>query len=65
MSKPPIQPRLISRKAAAAFLGISERLLWTISHEGRIPVVRIGRKLLYDRADLVDFIELAKRGRRK
>lgn len=65
MSKPPIQPRLIPRKQAAKFLGISERLLWTLSHEGRIPVARIGRKLLYDTCDLETFIESVKRGRRK
>lgn len=56
----PVQQRLLPHKAAAKFLGISERLLWSISHEGRIPVARIGRKLLYDTVDLENYIERSK-----
>jgi excisionase family DNA binding protein len=45
---------------AAKRLGISERTLWALTDAGEIPVVRIGRRVLYDLADLHEFIERAK-----
>jgi predicted DNA-binding transcriptional regulator AlpA len=42
------QPRLLKRREAARMLGISERLLWTLSSSGKVPVVRLGRRVLYD-----------------
>lgn len=34
-------------KDAAQALGIGQRLLWTLTNEGAIPHVRIGRAVLY------------------
>ncbi len=43
-------------REAALALGISERLLWQWTHDGRIPCVRVGsgkrRTVLYPLADL-------------
>lgn len=40
-------PLAVSRQDAAALLGISERLLWTMTNAGKIPHVRIGSRVLY------------------
>ena len=41
-------PRLALRpKDAAIALGISERLLWTLTKAGEIPHVRLGRAMIY------------------
>ena len=40
-------PLAVSRQDAAALLGISERLLWTMTNAGKIPHVRIGTRVLY------------------
>jgi len=45
---PDTPPRLALRsKEAAKALGISERKLWTLTHEGVVPHVRIGTAILY------------------
>ncbi len=41
------KPLAVSRQDAAALLGISERLLWTMTNAGKIPHVRIGARVLY------------------
>ena len=41
-------PRLALRpREAARALGISPRLLWTLSNRGEVPCVRIGRAVVY------------------
>lgn len=47
-------------KVSAAVLGISTRALWTLTKQGRIPCVRIGRAVRYDPADLRRFIDASK-----
>jgi excisionase family DNA binding protein len=46
---PKVEPtRLALRpREAAAALGISERTLWTLTDQGRIPHVRLGRCVAY------------------
>ena len=39
-------------KDAAVALGISERLLWTLTKAGEIPCVRLGRAVTYPVATL-------------
>jgi excisionase family DNA binding protein len=34
-------------KDAARALGISDRLLWSWTNQGKIPCVRIGKRLVY------------------
>lgn len=59
-------PLALGSKAAAERLGISERLLWTLSRSGEIPHVRIGKRKLYRVTDLEQFLEdrLARPSRR-
>jgi len=56
-------PRLLTAKQAAAYLAISERKLWSITKENRIPVVKIDRSVRYDIGDLNLFIATAKGGK--
>lgn len=52
--------RLLTPKQAAARLAISERKLWSLAHEGRIPAVKFDRVVRYDVADLDGFIQTMK-----
>jgi excisionase family DNA binding protein len=54
------EKRLLTTREAATRLGISTRLLWTLTKEGSIPSVQIRRKVLYDDRDLDTFIESCK-----
>lgn len=55
-----IAPRLVKPREAAAYLAISERKLWSLTQDGRIPAVRLDRSVRYDVADLDRFIQAAK-----
>lgn len=53
----PEQERLlITAREAADLLSISERTLWQLTNDGRLPAVRFGRTVRYDPADLRAFI---------
>jgi len=53
-----MQKLLLSAKEAASALGISTRHLFTLSvPRGPIPVVRLGRRILYRFRDLEEFIQ--------
>lgn len=41
------EPLALRPREAAQALGVSERTLWTLTREGKIPVKRIGRVTLY------------------
>jgi excisionase family DNA binding protein len=51
-----IPPLALRPRHAAKALGISERLLWQLTHDGHIPCVRVGsgkrQTVLYPVADL-------------
>jgi len=57
----PVQPNpttpLLTAREAADFLGISERLLWTLTKEDRIKSTRINRRVLYTQEALRRFID--------
>ena len=55
-------PRLVPSKTAAAYLAISERKLWQMTKDGRIPAVKYDRVVRYDIVDLDEFIAKAKGG---
>lgn len=55
-----LQPRLLSQKEAAAYLGISYWTLRDLCFQGDFPFVRIGKRILIDRADLDDYIKRSK-----
>ena len=50
---------LLSRKEAAAFLGVKEMTLavWKTNNRYHLPVVKVGRLAKYRYSDLLDFIE--------
>ncbi|MBI1314105.1 helix-turn-helix domain-containing protein [bacterium] len=50
-----LQP-LLTTQEAADVLRISLRTLWTLTQEGEIPSVRVGRSVRYDQTDLADWI---------
>lgn len=41
------EPLLVSAPEAARLLGISPRLLWTLTRDGDVPSIHIGRRVLY------------------
>jgi len=53
--------KLITSKQAAEYLCISERKLWELKKNQRIPAVRIDRSVRYDRDDLDAFIADSKK----
>lgn len=53
---------LLNTHEAHQLLGISARLLWTLTNRGEIPHVRIGRRTLYDPCDLRAWIQRRKSG---
>jgi hypothetical protein len=56
-------PRLALRpRDAARALGIGERLLWTLTNQGVIPHVRLGRAVVYPVDLLREFLARQARG---
>lgn len=53
-------PHLITYRAAADALGVSERTIWSLVRAGRLPAVRIGAAVRIDPRDLDAFIATAK-----
>gem|GEM_PF-591433 len=47
---------LVSTSEAARLLRISSRTLWTLTQAGDVPCVRIGRKVLYSRRSLKQWV---------
>jgi len=55
-------PMLLTTREAADTLRISLKTLWHLDKIGRLRAVRIGRRVLYDRADIEVFIAASKGG---
>lgn len=53
---------LLSAHEAAQSLGICMRTLATLTKCGEVRCVRVRRRVLYDRRDLLDFIDRQKDG---
>jgi len=51
---------LLKPVEAAKLLSISPRTLWTLTDNGEIPSVRVGRQVRYDLLDLQNYIESGK-----
>ena len=51
--------RLLNRKQAAEFLGVSEMTLaiWKSTNRYQVPCVKVGRLAKYRYNDLLDFVE--------
>ena len=46
----------LSAAEAAKLLGISERMLWTMTKAGEVPHIRLGRRTLYPRPLLEEWV---------
>lgn len=58
------RPQLVNAAVAADMLAVSPRTLWSLTKNGEIPALNIGRALRYDIADLRAFIASAKAAKR-
>ncbi|MBX3360146.1 MAG: helix-turn-helix domain-containing protein [Phycisphaeraceae bacterium] len=52
-----LSPLTVNRRDAARMLGISERLLWTLTNSGSVPHVRIGARVLYPTEQLRRWVD--------
>lgn len=52
---------LLTAEQTARALAISPRTLWTLTNQGKLPVVRIGRAVRYAMDDVLAFVA-ARRG---
>ena len=52
-----VTKRLYSIKEAAEYLGRTEHALRSLIHNGKVPIVRIDRRIQLDINDLDDLIE--------
>lgn len=55
-----LPPLLIGAREAARALGICQKALWPLTKRRDVPCVRLGRRVLYDPADLRDWIQRQK-----
>jgi len=55
-----MQDKYLSRVAAGAYLGVCTRYIDRLVASGKLPTVRIGRRVLFDRADLDGFAQSCK-----
>jgi excisionase family DNA binding protein len=55
--KSPFRKITLDEKAACKLLGISERTLITLRSEGKIPFVKIHRRILYRTLDLYKYLK--------
>ena len=58
------EKRLISVEDAARYLGVQKSTIYSWAWRRKIPSVKMGRRLLFDREDLDQLIESGKREER-
>ena len=56
---------LLTYRQAAEILGVTDRTIWTLVDQGKLPAVRFGRSVRIDPADLRGLINSAKRPAQK
>lgn len=56
----PIVEKLLTYKQAGELLGVTERTVWTLVADGELQVVRFGRSVRIDPADLRAYIDRCK-----
>jgi len=49
--------QLLKPRDAAKLLGISERTLWTITKQGKLPAAKLGKSVRYREEDLKRYVE--------
>ena len=55
-SSPTIEPLCISAKDAARVLSISDRHLWQLTKDKKVPSIKIGCRVVYSVDALKDFV---------
>ena len=60
----PVQARLLTVKQAAQYLACSVFAVRDLGWSRRVPSLKIGRRVLFDRTDLDRYVDLAKAGAR-
>lgn len=55
------EPRLLTVKAAAAYLSTTVWFVRTLVYEKKVPHLRLGNRIVFDRVDLDKFVEDLKR----
>jgi excisionase family DNA binding protein len=59
--EPPIAPPLlVSEREAGRLLGVTARTVYELRRRGRLRCVRIGARVLYSRAELIEFCAAAR-----
>lgn len=53
---------LVNAKEASKMLSVSERMLWTLTNQGEVPAIRIGRSVRYDPADIWAYVDRKRTG---
>ena len=53
---PALQTQLRTRPEAADYFRLSHRHLWTITKEGLLPAIKLGRSVRYAQADLDAYV---------
>jgi hypothetical protein len=53
----PLPPRLLALAAAAAYLGRTPRAMRELYWAGKIPIVRDGKRIFFDRQDLDSYVQ--------
>jgi len=54
------EPRLLDVPRAAQYLSTSRWAIRTLAWEKRVPFVRLGKKILFDKRDLDNFVDQLK-----
>jgi len=60
-SETPQSALALRPREAAKLLGVSPRLLWQWTKDGRIPSIKLSRTVLYRRESLEEFLAAAER----
>ena len=56
----PVSARLLNVKQAAQYLGATTWFVRTLGWEKKVPIIQLGNRWLFDRADLDMFVDQAK-----
>jgi len=62
---PALQTQLRTRPEAADYLRVSHRHLWTITKEGLLPAIKLGRSVRYAQADLDAYVASCRTARKR
>jgi excisionase family DNA binding protein len=55
-----IQPRLLTVKEAAAYLGSTPWFIRSLVWDRKLPKLKLGNRLVFDKVDLDDFVSRLK-----